>query len=344
VSNQRLAIAFATALAAALVSRPVVLPALRRFLRPDLPSERSSHEVPTPRGGGLIVAIGLLVGWAAELPATRIAVGFCASAALYGMIGFVDDVRPLGARFRLGAQLVAGATALVWLTEIAPTGIVGVGFCLGSIFVLVGFVNAFNFMDGINGISAVHGAVGGVAFVAAAAKLDAVVPGVIGAALTGASLGFLPVNLRRQALTFLGDVGSYLLGAVLAGGALLLWRAGATVEAAAAPLSLYLADTSTTLLKRWRRGEDVLAAHREHAYQQLTPPGASHARTALATGALTSFASLLGYLSIGASTGARVGLGTLTVALLAAYVTLPTSDRLRRFLPTFEHSVRDDHV
>jgi UDP-N-acetylmuramyl pentapeptide phosphotransferase/UDP-N-acetylglucosamine-1-phosphate transferase len=112
--------------------------------------------------------------------------------------------------------------------------------------VVVAVVNAVNFMDGINGISAVTGAVAGAAFAWLGAELDDRTLLVLGAAVAGASLAFLPWNAPR-ARVFLGDVGSYGLGAALAAGVCLALAAGSTPEAAVGPLALYLADTGTVL-------------------------------------------------------------------------------------------------
>ena len=164
---------------------------------------------------------------------------------------------------RLGAQVLVGTIAG------ARTG-GPLGAAVGAV-TIPAIVNAFNFMDGINGIS------GGtaVAWGAVTASERALAGrGRTQAAITaGMGLGFLPYNVPRASM-FLGDVGSYLLGSGIAvtvlesaftNGRLDLHGA----SKAGAPLSLYLADTANTIVRRAFRGESVTEAHREHTYQRL---------------------------------------------------------------------------
>ena len=123
------------------------------------------------------------------------------------------------------------------------------------------------------------------------------VPGQAGAAVAAGALAFLPWNAVR-ARVFLGDAGSYGLGLALA-----LLAAQAVVrhvplEAALAPLALYLADTGWTLQRRVRAGERIFEAHRTHTYQRLCDVGWSHQRVTLATTAVTVAVCLLGAASL----------------------------------------------
>lgn len=311
------------AAAVSLLATPFLIPVMARWLRQDVPGDRSSHTVITPRGGGMIVAIGVVVGWVTHLPPERVLISAGVMAIVYGSIGLVDDLRPLGATVRLGAQGGVALIGLIWLVEIGPSGFAGVAFCAGALVTIVGFVNAFNFMDGINGISSLHGGAAGIGSAIVASRVGADDVAVFAAAVGGGALAFLWPNLRRRPLIFLGDVGSYFLGACIATVALLVWRSGATIEAAAAPMAIYVVDTGTTMLRRAARGDDVFAAHREHVYQRITPPGTSHARTALIVVAFTVALSALGIVSLEASTTVRLVLLVAWAAVITSYLALP---------------------
>ncbi|MBB1017371.1 hypothetical protein G6023_03440 [Dietzia sp. DQ11-71] len=224
--------------------------------------------MPTPRGGGLACAVGAIVGASVSRTrgsgATR---AWIASSAALGAVGRVDDLAQLSATPRLGAQFAVGA-------------IVGgvSGGALGAAFGAVAtpaIVNAFNFMDGINGISGGTALAWGLS-VATEPSLD-LGQKTQAMVTAGMALGFLPYNVPKATM-FLGDVGSYLLGAGIAvtviqsafeGGQLAPRRLSGTL----APLAPYLADTGTTILKRAARGESLTVAHREHAYQRLVQAG-----------------------------------------------------------------------
>ena len=320
------AIAVRAALAAGITVAvmPVVVAVVRQRLL-DFPNQRSSHQVSTPRGGGLAPAagcVGALV--AAGSPAGAARAGLIVAATGFGLIGLMDDAWTLPVSARLPAQAVAAAAALPWLlTGLSGHALWQVVFAAGVWLWLVSYVNAFNFMDGINGISAGQAIVAGAAWFALGVWRDVPVLAVAGAIIAGASAGFLPFNFPR-ARVFLGDVGSYFLGAWLAATAVFGLRAGLAPEAVLAPLTLYLADTATTIVRRVRQGAHWSAAHRDHTYQRLCAVGWSHAcTTVVVTGVMVALAGL----------GALAELGPLAVRLLVdgagaavvvAYLRAPT--------------------
>jgi len=273
---------FVTAAAASWLATRLVLTVLERRAIFDHPNERSSHVRPTPRGGGLAVtSVALAAG--ALLVATGALDGaawpaLAAALALAGL-SWLDDLMSLPAGLRLAVHAAAVAAVLAtmpgdslvfqgllppWLDRIAA----------GLLWIW--FVNLFNFMDGIDGISGVETiAIGGGVFLLTA--LGGVVPaaqGWFGLAIAGAALGFLAWNWH-PARIFMGDVGSVPLGFLL--GWLLLQTAAAGDWAAAAILPLYyLADATITLARRALRGEKIWQAHREHFYQRPVLRGLRH--------------------------------------------------------------------
>jgi UDP-N-acetylmuramyl pentapeptide phosphotransferase/UDP-N-acetylglucosamine-1-phosphate transferase len=307
---------------------PVAMSVLRRRNVIDSPNSRSSHLVPTVRGGGIAPAIACLLVLATTGAVDRSEVlGVLLVATLMGGIGFADDVLDglpvMGRLVGIAAVALAGAVTIVqdwdrgWLVRF---GIVLVGS-----FVIVGFVNAFNFMDGINGISALSAAAMGAVYLAAGLAGDAPIVAMVGAVAAAAALGFLPFN-APVARVFLGDAGSYFFGGLLAALALLVLREGLPLDVAVAPMAVYLGDTAWTLVRRVRAGERWSEAHRTHAYQRLIAMGWSHMAVALLVGGLTLACGLLGLVSLGGDVVLR-GLAALAVGtMVTAYLVLP--DRL----------------
>ena len=318
-----------------IAAEPVTIPLLQRAAAIDVPGLRSSHTVPTPRGGGAPIAVGLIL--AGLLVNGLTGLTFAATVAVFGAIGFTDDLRGLSAGRRLllqGAGSAAVASLLVIRTDLPPAAKLAAAVVL--MVWVIGFVNAFNFMDGVNGISAAHAAIGGAAYAYLGAwHHDAfLVP--VGAAVAVGALAFLPWNALR-ARVFLGDVGSYGLGAALAVLVACALIARIPVEAAAAPVALYLADTAWTLQRRIRSGESCLAAHRTHTYQRLCDAGWSHQRVTLATSAVTSLLCLLGTASLTGHPVLRAAADAAGLGLLVLYLRSPVllaRARAVRNLPT----------
>jgi UDP-GlcNAc:undecaprenyl-phosphate/decaprenyl-phosphate GlcNAc-1-phosphate transferase len=304
-----------------LATEPVTIPLLRRLSIIDVPGRRSSHAAPTPRGGGAPVAVGLLVsaalaGRAGQLPYI-VAVGF------FGALGFADDVRELPVLFRLTVQ-GAGAAAVAGLL-VAPLGLAPASQAalamLAALWV-AGFVNAFNFMDGVNGISAGHAVIAGVAYACLGEWRPDPFLVMAGSAVAAAGLAFLPWNLLR-ARVFLGDVGSYSLGAAIAVLAAAAIGRGIPAEAALGPVALYLADTAWTLQRRVRSGARYFEGHRTHTYQRWCDVGWSHQEVTLLTVAASTLLTLLGAASLTGNLTLRLAADAAALGLLATYLRSP---------------------
>jgi UDP-N-acetylmuramyl pentapeptide phosphotransferase/UDP-N-acetylglucosamine-1-phosphate transferase len=242
---------------------------------------------------------------------------------LLGAVGLVDDARGLSPALRFGCQLALGGLAagvVVGEAGLSPlVGVLAVG--AGAVW-MGGYINVFNFMDGINGIAATTAGLVGVCYLTIGAALDADVVAVVGAVLTGSSMGFLPFNFPR-ARVFLGDSGSYFLGSMIAIAVLVALEAGAPLPAVAAPLVLYLADTSVTLLRRVRRGERWWEPHREHVYQRLANGPLGHTATTAIVAAMTGLLGALGLLTIDGGVAATVLVAAVAAIVVPAYLALP---------------------
>jgi UDP-N-acetylmuramyl pentapeptide phosphotransferase/UDP-N-acetylglucosamine-1-phosphate transferase len=256
---------------------------LRRRLILDHPVARSSHDRPVPKGSGAAVVTMLLASWlwlgvsGASPPETLLVccLGFALAA-----LSWLNDVTHLPAALRLAIHLLI---ATVGLQALPDRGHVFQGLLSGradeiaTVLLWAWFLNLFNFMDGIDGITAVETiAIGcGLALVAA---LTGVASGgylALVVALTAAALGFLPWNWH-PARVFLGDVGSVPLGFVVGWLLLLLAGRGYWVPALLLPL-YYLADATLTLARRLLRRERVWQAHRSHFYQRALGRDRNHA-------------------------------------------------------------------
>ena len=252
------------------------LSVLGRLNAVDVPNERSSHHVPTPIGGGIIVipvvlGFWLIIGGSGVLPVT-VAALFLAG------LSFADDLKSLPTLIRLAGHTIAVVAILALdpgllkpAAEFLPQEVAFVA----TVLVWVWFLNLFNFMDGIDGITGVEtltiGA--GVAGVAGLSTVSGDVSG-LGLVLAGAALGFLVWNWH-PAKVFLGDVGSVPLGFLLGWLLLALAAQGAWAATLILP-AYYLFDATLTLVKRAFRGEKVWRAHRSHFYQQAVLAGLSH--------------------------------------------------------------------
>ncbi len=297
--------------------------ALERRAIVDRPNHRSSHDRPTPRGGGLAIVAVIAAAWALGLAmdpelADRhlpLLIAFVALAA----VSWVDDLRTLPALPRIAAQAAAVA-AVMWLWPGERPVFQGLlppwaDHALAGLAWLW-FVNLFNFMDGIDGLAgseavAIGLGLAGLALVAGLGDEHAL----LGAAVAGAAAGFLWHN-RPPARIFMGDVGSVPLGFVL--GWLLLETAALGLWAAALILPGYfLADATLTLVRRAARGETVWQAHREHFYQRAVRRGLSHGQ-ALAPILLANAGLLaLAFVSVWAPWPALAG-SALVIGLLLA--------------------------
>jgi UDP-N-acetylmuramyl pentapeptide phosphotransferase/UDP-N-acetylglucosamine-1-phosphate transferase len=280
----------------------------------DNPNARSSHAVPTVRGGGLgIVVIVLVLGGVAGLhPPSVLSVAWLLLALGLAVVSFLDDIRSLPWKVLFGTHGLVSAAFLYALAR--RGGFDGLSFPLASglgivlFLFLAGYANAFNFMDGINGIAASQAAVTslGTIAVAVAAGVSFSHPAlVLAAIIAGAAAGFLPHNFPRARM-FMGDVGAVFMGFGLA--AIAVWIAEDQGWWLLVPLGClhanFILDTAITVVRRIMRGEVFHQAHREHFYQRLVRAGWSHTRVTLTEAALQIVVAVA--LTLGVTQGPRV--------------------------------------
>ncbi|GAB4099738.1 UDP-phosphate glycosyltransferase [Sinomonas halotolerans] len=313
--------AFAVSAALPILARPL----LERMGVIDLPSERSSHSRPTVRGLGLTIAAGLAAGWAvafglgAPSDGVALAAWALAGAVAAAAVGWAEDFRGLSILRRAALQLAVGAGGTLALLIVTGKGLWWLPF--GAVAVAA-YVNVANFMDGINGISGLHAVAVGALYAAAGALTGHVWLVVAGVLLAASFAGFLPWNMLRGSM-FMGDVGSYLLGAGIAFLALAAFFADIRLEYVFSPVLVYLADTFTTLVRRALAGKRWYASHREHTYQRLTDAGLGHTAVALIVTAATVLVGLAGFFAATAPAAGAVAAQAITAVVLLAYLAAP---------------------
>ena len=279
-----------------------------RFHVLDVENARSSHTGTVPSGGGIGVVIGVslvaltsskFIGHSLSHEFVRLH----ALGTLLAVVGLVDDVRRrVDFRVKLGAQALCAILLVSWAG--APDTLVIPGLdspvslslpprlaVVVTVTALVGFTNAFNFMDGIDGLAGAEALIGSLVMAWLGWRTGS--PLAAGALAVGSSAaGFLVLN-RPPAKIFMGDAGSQYLGFMLAGLALLLDRTSGVPATGVGLVFLPFAiDPAITLAARIRRGAKWWEPHREHVYQQLVEAGWSHGRTTILYGGLASACGL----------------------------------------------------
>ena len=308
----------------------LVRPLLRTLNMVDLPNERSSHTTPTYRGMGLATALAVCASFGVATAAgwtvnTGISVTLLAGMAAALLLGWIEDVSGIGIAIRAGVQLLIGAGVAGVLSVLMN---VPIFWTVPAAIFVAAYINVANFMDGINGISGCHGLAAGLcySFTGYLTELPWLTLG--GLAIAGAFAAFLPWNVRSGRNVFLGDAGSYLLGAGLSILAVGTWFANVNPLVALAPLLVYLADSGTTLLRRMAAGEQWYKPHRTHVYQRLTDVGFTHLGSATVVTGLTVlvWALILNGLNFWSSDLPILGVALLAFAVLVVllYLSLPT--------------------
>ncbi|AVE07863.1 MULTISPECIES: MraY family glycosyltransferase [Pseudomonas] len=265
----------------------------------DIPNARSSHSVPTPRGGGVAIVLAFLaviplLAWLG-LVSTDSLVAVGGAGALVAVLGFMDDHGHIAARWRLVGHFSAAIWALFWLNGLAPLSVFGwtlelgiVGSVLAAVY-MVWMLNLYNFMDGIDGIASVEAmcaCLGACLLYTMSGHQDMIWLPLLLAAAVGAFLlwNFPPAKI------FMGDAGSGFLGVILACFSIqAAWTQSSFFWAWLILLGVFVVDATFTLVRRLLRGDKVYEAHRSHAYQFASRKFGKHLPVTLAVAAINVF-------------------------------------------------------
>ncbi len=294
----------------------------------DIPNARSSHTQPTPRGGGLLIVVVTLlvltIYGLSEVPSMDWGAGaYIVGAIIIASISWIDDLRSIPFWLRILVHSLSAIIIIVFIGYLKDmtfpiVGSITFGW-LGiplTFVLIVGLINAYNFMDGIDGLAGIQAVLGGLAWLAVGLTLIATPTAILGILVASSALGFLFHNWS-PARIFMGDVGSTFLGFTFA----VLIILNGNVDAMLAAIGLlflwpFIFDTSFTLICRLQRRENIFKAHRTHLYQRLIISGYSHSFVSLLYAALALVGILLGiawYIGLPLSNI----LITLTIPLLA---------------------------
>lgn len=249
----------------------------------DAPGRRRSHTIATPRGGGIGLVVGALVGMPAALlllpgsPGSIIVAVFAVAVIAVAAIGWLDDHGSLPIKPRLLIQV--GAALMVSLAVAGSTS--SLLWAIPLLVAAVWCINLHNFMDGIDALAAQQAMFFGVASGALAWWAGSPALAGAGLALAAAATGFWWFN-RSPARIFMGDVGSATLGLLVFVLSAMLWAYRTNLLWPSLIFSsAFVIDATLTLLMRMLRGARWYTPHREHLYQWLVRRGASHRRVAL---------------------------------------------------------------
>src|SRR3990172_1473075 len=247
------------------ISSAVISKYSLRIALVDIPNDRSSHSIPTPRGGGIGMWVALVI---VGIFVTR-DLYFSAILSIAGLLGLLEDRFTLSSRFRLLSQFVI-SSFIAFLFLGFPASPLTISLFLFWLIFMTATTNFYNFMDGINGIAGLTGLVGfGLMAYFSYFILNAQDVFLMSTVLAAGCIGFLPFNFPR-ARVFMGDVGSIFLGFVFASFVVKLSTSINIFLCLIMFLCTFYADAVITLYYRWRRRENLMQAHRSHLYQYLS--------------------------------------------------------------------------
>ena len=266
----------------------------------DVPNERSSHQNPTPRGGGVAVVAAFVFGLLALLIRGDIAAesfyAIIVPGSLVAVIGYLDDMgRMTAARLRLIGHFVAAVIALFILNGLPPMPLFSATLDIGfvgniiAVLFLVWMLNLFNFMDGIDSITGVEALTSCVTLTIFLINKSETELWQVPALLCAAVIGFLYFNWP-PARIFLGDIGSGFIGFTIGTISLVIARSQPLITwAVIILLGVFIVDATVTLIRRLIDKQQISAAHRSHAFQHLANSADRHLKVSLSIAAINIF-------------------------------------------------------
>lgn len=282
-----LAFIFAASVAWTLV--PLAESIARRIGAIDHPKERSLHDVPTPKLGGLAILIGVLGAGLIWLPLDTETYAVLGGALAITSLGVLDDVIELPALPKLAGQVAATLIPVLFgdvVVDITTLPFIG-GFDLGwvsypaTVIGIVAVINIINFIDGVDGLASGVCAIAAAAFAVIAISLDRFEAGVLASLTAGSCIGFLRHGFP-PASSFMGDTGSNLLGYLLATIAVqgsLKTNAALALALPLLVLAVPILDTSFVVAKRLKYRQPIYQADRWHFHHRMANIGFSQRRT-----------------------------------------------------------------
>ena len=309
-----------------------------------IPEERSSHQVATPTGGGVVIAIIAILGAAlVRIMNSNLAMpgleAFLIASIFVAAVGFLDDLYTLPVSLRFGVQAAAAVAVMLSVGVFQKIGLpTATGLSLGwfgyplTFLWIVGLINAYNFMDGIDGNAGGIGVAAGSMWTLTAWRLGEPLLAVLGVLVVVTCLGFLGHNWH-PARIFMGDVGSTFLGFTFA--ALPLLAQHRSLDArlplvGALIVAPCIWDATYTFLGRLERGEPLFEAHRAYLYQRLASIGYPHWAGAGLYFALTLALGMCGMLYLWVSNTGAWLLLAVAAALLMCQVAVVVVEERRR--------------
>lgn len=264
---------------------PLVKLASRKMGWLDYPNWRKMNKDPVPLMGGLAIYIGFVISLLSVMFKNPFRDnlykfwGLLAGSFIIVLIGFVDDVNGLSARRKLFYQITASAIAvLMGYAIFKVTNPLGESFSVSSfisfgisLFWIVGFINAINLIDGLDGLAAGVSAIISASLFFAAVRSNSPIVAILAIALAGSILGFLPFNFY-PAKIFMGDTGSMFLGFVLALISMEGTYKGATFITMMIPIvamGVPVVDTGLSIIRRLIKGNGIFKADKEHIHHKL---------------------------------------------------------------------------
>ncbi|MCF8068748.1 MAG: UDP-N-acetylmuramyl pentapeptide phosphotransferase [Desulfobacterales bacterium] len=231
----------------------------------DNPNKRSSHNISTPKGGG----IGILFAFVFCSIFQGISYSFWISASILSIISFIGDRYDISPKIRLIIQFIISSIFIYSIVLYHPgLSINFVILFIPLVIYIIGTANYYNFMDGINGLAAITGFLAFLFLAIYAYHIEFIDISILSISISSACLGFLPFNFPK-ARVFMGDAGSIFLGLLFAGIVILLSSSLSDFICLSAFLFPFYADEFFTLIVRIKDGDSIVKAHRRHMYQLL---------------------------------------------------------------------------